>query len=131
MRPGGFEPPTRGLEVRRCLGTLLSGIQYSSTGEPRRAPVRHPFVASGYDTHMTREPYASYLVTTEVAELMRCSVRTVHELTRRRAIPHRRVPGTRRCLFVESELREWLNGAELDIIELPASGRVVRIIPRR
>ncbi len=69
-----------------------------------------------------------YLVTTEVAELLRCSVRTVHELTRQRAIPHRKMPGTRRCLFVESELRKWLDGAELNVLELPARGRVVRIV---
>lgn len=80
---------------------------------------------------MTRQTHASYLVTAEVAELLRCSVRTVHELTRRRAIPHRRVPGTRRCLFVESELREWLNGAELDVRELPARVRVVRVAEPR
>ena len=71
---------------------------------------------------------ASYLVTAEVAAFLRCSVRTVHELTRRRAIPHRRMPGTRRCLFMERELHEWLDGAALETVELPDDGRIVRIV---
>lgn len=51
------------------------------------------------------ESYRAYLVTAG-AEFLRCSVRTIHELTRRRAIQHRRVAGTRRCLFVPRELHE-------------------------
>jgi len=68
----------------------------------------------------------SLLVTTEVAALLRCSVRSVHELTRRAAIPHRKMPNTRRCLFVESDLLAWLDGAELEVVQLPHGGRVVR-----
>jgi excisionase family DNA binding protein len=56
-----------------------------------------------------------YLISTEVATLLRCSLRTVHELTRNRAIPHRRLPGTRRCLFVENEILIWLDGASLEV----------------
>jgi excisionase family DNA binding protein len=78
----------------------------------------------------TAESHRSYLVTVEVAEFLRCSVRRVHELTRRRAIPHRRVPGTRRCLFVERELHLWLDGAELDVVELPDHGRIVSVAQR-
>lgn len=51
-----------------------------------------------------QEPYRRYLITSEVADLLRCSVRTIHELTRTQAIPHRRLPGTRRCLFRLDEL---------------------------
>lgn len=40
---------------------------------------------------------------------------------------HRRVPGTRRCLFVQRELHEWLDGATLEVVELPNDGRMVRI----
>ena len=40
-----------------------------------------------------------YLLVEDVAERLRCSTRTVHELTRTNAIPHRRLPGSRRCLF--------------------------------
>src|SRR4051794_18004688 len=32
----------------------------------------------------------TFLLTHDVAQLLRCSVRTVHELTRQRAIPHRK-----------------------------------------
>ena len=78
----------------------------------------------------TPDPPAPYLLTFEVAQLLRCSIRTVHELTRRRSIPHRKLPGSRRCLFVESELRQWLDGADLDVVELPDDGRVVRVTAR-
>jgi hypothetical protein len=40
------------------------------------------------------------------------------------------MPGARRCLFVELELHEWLNGAALEIVELPHDGRIVRIAQR-
>jgi hypothetical protein len=50
----------------------------------------------------------------------------VQELTRRGEIPHRRMPGTRRCLFVEAELLAWEDGAPLEVIELSRGGRVVR-----
>jgi excisionase family DNA binding protein len=68
-----------------------------------------------------------YLVVEDVAALLRCSTRSVRELTRTGRIPHRRVPGQRRCLFLESELREWLDGAELETRELPRRGRVVSV----
>jgi predicted DNA-binding transcriptional regulator AlpA len=70
---------------------------------------------------------AGFLRSDEVAVLLRCSVRTVHELTRRRAIPHRKAPATRRCLFIEHEVRAWLDGAQLETIDLGEGGRVVRI----
>ncbi len=68
----------------------------------------------------------SYLVTSEVAVRLRCSIRTVHELTRRNAIPHRKMPGSRRCLFVESELNRWQDGETLEAIALEKGGRIVR-----
>jgi excisionase family DNA binding protein len=67
-----------------------------------------------------------YLLVEEVAKRLRCSQRSVHELTRLGEIPHRKLPGSRRCLFLESELRQWENGAPLERIELPRGGRVVR-----
>jgi excisionase family DNA binding protein len=66
-----------------------------------------------------------YLLVEDVAERLRCSTRTVHELTRTSAIPHRRLPGTRRCLFRAAELEAWENGAPLDVVELPRGGRLV------
>lgn len=70
-----------------------------------------------------------YLQVEDVAERLRCSTRTIHELTRTCAIPHRRLPGTRRCLFREEDLEVWENGAPLEVTELPRGGRLVRPHP--
>lgn len=67
------------------------------------------------------------LTTHEVVELLRCSVRTVHELTREGRIPRRRLSHTRGCLFVDADLQRWFDGAELEVITLPDDGRIVRI----
>ena len=67
-----------------------------------------------------------YLLVEDVAQRLRCSRRTVHELTRTCAIPHRRLPGSRRCLFREDELEAWEEGAPLEVIETVQGGRVVR-----
>jgi len=70
-----------------------------------------------------------YLLVEDVAERLRCSTRTVHELTRTSAIPHRRLPGSRRCLFRREELEAWEDGSPLEVTALPRGGRVVA--PRR
>lgn len=49
-----------------------------------------------------------FLTVEDVAERLRCSRRTVHELTRTDAIPCVRLPGVRRVLFDEDELVEWV-----------------------
>ena len=67
-----------------------------------------------------------YLLVEDVARVLGCSVRTVHERTRLGEIPHRRPPGARRLLFLDDELRAWLDGAELEVTELARGGRVVR-----
>jgi predicted DNA-binding transcriptional regulator AlpA len=71
-----------------------------------------------------------YLITPEAAAMNRSSTRTIHELARQGKIPHRRISGTRRCLFVEEEIAAWLNGAELERIDLPGGGRIVRPVER-
>jgi excisionase family DNA binding protein len=71
-------------------------------------------------------PSSPYLTVEAVAARLHCSPRKVHELTRLREIPHRRLPGARRCLFLEAELAAWEGGAELEVVELPRGGRVVR-----
>jgi excisionase family DNA binding protein len=71
-------------------------------------------------------PLSPYLLVEDVAVRLRCSRRTVHELTRTGAIPHRRLPGGRRCLFRPDELDAWEDGAPLEVIETPRGGRVVR-----
>jgi Helix-turn-helix domain len=72
------------------------------------------------------EPRSPYLTVEDVAARYRCSVRTVHELTRTLAIPHRRLPGSRRCLFLEAELELYDGGTELEVREQSGGGRVVR-----
>jgi len=67
-----------------------------------------------------------YLQVEDVADLLGCSKRTIHERARLGQIPHRRPPSARRLLFVESEIRAWLDGAALETVELPRGGRVVR-----
>lgn len=67
-----------------------------------------------------------FLLVEDVAARLRCSVRTLHELTRNASIPHRRLPGTRRCLFRVDELEAWELGAKLETIGLPRGGRIVK-----
>jgi excisionase family DNA binding protein len=67
-----------------------------------------------------------YLLVEDVAARLRCSVRSIHELTRTNAIPHRRLAGARRCLFRPDELEAWENGAALEVVELAGGGRVVK-----
>lgn len=70
---------------------------------------------------------ASFLTVDEVAAMLRTSRRVVHEWTRLRQIPHRRLPGQRRCLFVRTEVEQWVTDApELEVIELAKGGRIVR-----
>ena len=74
-------------------------------------------------TSMQQSPF---LVAEEVAKRLRCSVRTVHELTRTSRIPHVKLDGSRRCLFREDELERWEAGAELEAQLVGSNGRVVR-----
>jgi excisionase family DNA binding protein len=67
-----------------------------------------------------------YLNVEAVAALLGCSTRTVHERARLGEIPHRKPSGARRLLFLESELRAWLDGCELETQMLSRGGRVVR-----
>jgi excisionase family DNA binding protein len=77
-------------------------------------------------TKIVRSGSSPFLFVEEVAARLRCSRRTVHELTRLREIPHRRLSGSRRCLFRVEELEAWENGADLELVELAGGGRVVR-----
>ena len=67
-----------------------------------------------------------YLTTEDVAKQLRRSTRAIHALTASGAIPHRRIGGTRRCLFIADEIDAWLNGADLETIDAPHGGRVIR-----
>ena len=70
-----------------------------------------------------------YLHVEDVAEQLGLSVRSVHELTRQRRIPCRRIPGTRRILFESEEISDWVDvggAVELEVIEGRDGGLVVR-----
>ena len=71
-----------------------------------------------------------FLTVPDIAQLLHCSLRTIHELTRTSRIPHRRIEGTRRCLFVPDEVDAWLDGAELYVTETARGGRIVRPKPK-
>lgn len=98
----------------------------------RRALASVADLPSGEDggLSMNSSQRSPYLDVAEVAARLRCSTRSIHELTRHCAIPHRKLPGGRRCLFLEDELRTWEDGAELYVVERPAGGRIVRpVVP--
>lgn len=66
-----------------------------------------------------------WLVVAEVADRLRCSTRTIHELTRTNNIPHLKRSGSRRCLFAVADLERWEQGADLEVCLLPDGGRIV------
>ena len=67
-----------------------------------------------------------FLTVEDIAERYGISRRTVHELTRTQRIPHRVLPGGRRCLFEEWALGLWEDGSDLERIDLHGGGRIVR-----
>lgn len=67
-----------------------------------------------------------YIDVGDVARRLHLSTRSVYELARTNAIPHRHLPGMRRLLFRVDELDQWEAGAELEVINPPGGGRVVR-----
>lgn len=75
----------------------------------------------------------SYLTSQEVATRLRCSARTVGELTRNDRIPFRIAPFTRRCLFDPTEIQAWEAGdfEDLSVKHLPGNGRVVSLVRRK
>ena len=71
---------------------------------------------------------SSFLTVDQAAQVVHMSPRTIHELARNGArIPHRRIGGCRRLLFLESELHAWVDGAELEHVATANGGRVVRV----
>jgi excisionase family DNA binding protein len=67
-----------------------------------------------------------YLRVEQVAELVGTSVRTLQARAAAGTVPHRRVSGTRRLLFLPDEIAAWIDGAELETIKTAGGGRVVR-----
>jgi len=95
--------------------------------DPVRAASSHPPVSSGNEgvggLAVRRSPY---LFVEDVGARYGVSTRWVHERTRLNEIPHRRLTGSRRCLFLEAELEAWDAGAALEVRELAGGGRIVR-----
>lgn len=77
---------------------------------------------------MLKPEATPYLTAPEVATRLRCSLRTVHELSRRNAIPLRQLPGSRRLLFPEHDLQRWECGAALEVVDFAGGGRIVRLV---
>lgn len=114
------EPMLRGYG----LGPEYGG--YGVSAEPVRAASSHPPVSSGNEAGGgLAVPCSPYLFVEHVAARYGVSPRWVHERTRLNEIPHRRLPGSRRCLFLEAELKAWEAGAELEVRELTDGGRIV------
>jgi hypothetical protein len=84
------------------------------------------YLAAFYRKRMEGAAMQKALHVEDVANLFGISKRTVHEMTRLGRIPHRIYPHTRRCVFEESWLEDWANGAPLETQELAGGGRVVK-----
>lgn len=67
-----------------------------------------------------------YLLSEDVAELLGVSRRTVQEWLGRGLLPHRKLPGTRRCIIPRRDLEAYLEGRELETLVLAHGGRVVK-----
>jgi excisionase family DNA binding protein len=111
VTPRNDEAPT----AIGALATTESSLQDSS-GTVAAAPDKQQAASS------------AFLTVEEVAQRHRCSTRTVRELARLNRIPCRKFSGARRLLFLDPDLELWENGCELEVIELPRGGRVVRPI---
>ena len=72
-----------------------------------------------------------YIRSIDVAERYGVSKRSVHELTRKRRIPFRILPGSKPCLFRLDELDRWDAGAyeSLEVRELSDGGIAVVLVP--
>lgn len=84
-----------------------------------------PAVASPHqsppDEHFLRVP--------EVAAWLRLSTSRIYELTSAEAIPFRQFRPGGRCLFLASEIEQWMLGAQLETFRQNGC-KAVRICPR-
>jgi excisionase family DNA binding protein len=96
------------------------------TRDAVRVPNGNPAPTTVIEKSADPQPRSPFLTVEEVAERQRCSTRTVREQTRLRQIPHLKNPGGLRCLFRTDWLEAWELGAELEVLNLPRGGRVVR-----
>jgi hypothetical protein len=73
-----------------------------------------------------RQAASPFLSVREFAVRWQISVRTAHALIARRAVPHRKFSYTRRILIPLADLERSEEGAELEELQLPGGGRIVR-----
>jgi excisionase family DNA binding protein len=112
-----------------CAATECAGRPpRARPGDSSPADFRSRLSTSPYGEGLLEERSCTspFLTAEEVAKRYRCSIRSIHELARTRRIPHRRLAGSRRCLFRKDELEAWEDGAALEVIEPSGGGRVVR-----
>jgi excisionase family DNA binding protein len=102
--------------------TAVGGGTFVAHAKVNEPDAKSTNIALGGDDSESSSPF---LLVEEVALRLRCSRRTIHELTRTNAIPHRRLGGSRRCLFRADELEAWENGSALRVRDLPRGGRIV------
>jgi hypothetical protein len=67
-----------------------------------------------------------YLLTEDIAERYGATVRWIDEESRCGRLPHRKLPGRRRRLYLLEELDAFDNGAPLETVTLPNGGKHVR-----
>jgi hypothetical protein len=70
-----------------------------------------------------------YVTVEQAADIVGIGVRRLRERAALGQVPHRRISGTRRLLFLPDELAAWADGAELETIRTAGGGRVVRPRP--
>jgi hypothetical protein len=69
----------------------------------------------------------AYLTAEQAAELLNCTVRSLHGRTAVDRLPYRKLGGMRRLLFLEDELRAYVEtGCELEVVETADGGKIVR-----
>jgi excisionase family DNA binding protein len=67
-----------------------------------------------------------YLSLDQAARLLGLSAYTVRTRAAVGEIPHRKLAGSSRILFLEAELVAWVDGAELERVDTRDGARVVR-----
>lgn len=67
-----------------------------------------------------------FLTVEQAADLLHQTPRSVHERTRLRAIPMRKLKGTRRVLIPRDELFEFMGGADLEVVKKDDGSVIVR-----
>jgi hypothetical protein len=101
---------------------LSNGNGPASTGPPAGTGQTSPIAS---DT-VAQSPY---LTTEQVAERYHASVRAVRDWVAAGHLPYTRRPYARRLLYLRAHLDAYDAGAELEHVELPDGGVVVRPLP--